>query len=141
MAVVKSVFSKVVFSKIDLDKSQESNFTEVKLQLEKSTSIIFELLNLEFFKFILKKEHTCKTQDSKETSNKKSLQYSNCIPNKVHSWNSTSLKEVLLIIGDSKLQLMNSQFIKTLFDSVTLLKLHELKTQESYSPISKGSFE
>ena len=85
MAVVKSAFSRLVFSKIDFDKSQESNFTEVKLQLEKSTSIILELLNFEFFKFILKNEQTCNTQDSKETSNRKSLQYSNCIPKSVHS--------------------------------------------------------
>ena len=85
IAVVKSVFSKFVFSKMDFDKSQESNFREVKLQLEKSTSMILELLNLEFFKFILKNEHTCNTQDSKETSNRKSLQFSNCIPKSVQS--------------------------------------------------------
>lgn len=137
-AVEKSVFSKLVFAKIDFDKSQESNFTAFKLQLEKSTSVIFELLNFEFFKFILKKEQTCKTQLSNETSNRKALQFSNCIPIKVHSLKDTSLNEVELIWGDSKLQFINSQFIKVLLERLVLLKKHPLKTQESYSPVSKG---
>lgn len=137
-AVEKSAFSKLELSKIDFDKSQESNFTEVKLQFEKSTSISLEFMNLEFFKFILKNEQTCKTQESKDTSKRKSLQYSNCTPNRLQSLKTTALNNVVLMIGDSKWQFINSQFTNSLFESVVLLKLQELKTQVSYSPISKG---
>lgn len=137
-AVEKSAFSKLELSKIDFDKSQESNFTEVKLQFEKSTSTSLEFMNLEFFKFILKNEQTCKTQESKDTSKRKSLQYSNCTPNILQSLKTTALNDVVLMIGDSKWQFINSQFTNSLLESVVLLKLQELKTQVSYSPISKG---